>query len=48
MVPVMFTLFLCAEACNTGFFRVIAYYDSAMQGTYTLTVNQFWMTLGIL
>jgi hypothetical protein len=48
MVPVMLTLFLCAEACNTGFIRVLAYYDATIQGRYTLTADQFWMTLGML
>lgn len=47
-MPIMVLLFLLTEACNTGFFRILAYYDLIPLGMFPLSYNQFWLTLGML
>lgn len=48
LMPFMVLLFLCAEACNTGYFRILAYYDLVPLGLFSLNFDQFWLTLGVL
>lgn len=44
----MILLFLCAEACNTSYFRILAYYDGIPTGVISLDYSNFWLTLGLL
>jgi hypothetical protein len=48
LIPLMIFLFLCAEACNTSFFRIIGYYDYIKLGAINLSYNDFWLVLGLL
>jgi ATP-binding cassette subfamily C (CFTR/MRP) protein 4 len=48
LMPIMFLIFLMAQGCNTAYYRILAYYDAITAKQYTLTYDQFWLTLGIL